>query len=230
MVCGLVTEVEVLDTIKKLNLGKAPGLDGFSPDFYKHYSYILADILAKFFNEILNNNSIPYSLKQAIIVLFFKKGNEFLLGNYHPISLTNFDYKILAYVLTARLQMSFSTVIYLSQLAYLRGRFIGTNICKVQDAIDTIKREDMDLVIIVLDFYKAFDSVSHTFLLQLLTHMNYPSSLIGWIKLIYDDARAIVRHKGWCTQEFQIRRGVLQGCPLSCHLFNLVSQTLIYCL
>ena len=81
LVCGLITEAEVLDAIKKLNMGKAPGLDGFSPDFYKHYSYILTDILAKFFNEILNNNSIPYSLKQAVIVLFFKKGNEFLLRN-----------------------------------------------------------------------------------------------------------------------------------------------------
>ncbi len=81
LVCGLITEAEVLDAIKKLTMGKAPGLDGFSPDFYKCYSYILANILAKFFNEILNNNSIPYSLKQAVIVLFFKKGNEFLLRN-----------------------------------------------------------------------------------------------------------------------------------------------------
>ncbi len=149
--CGLITEAEVLDAIKKLNLGKAPGPDGFSPDFYEHYSYVLADLLAKFFNEILNNNSIPYSLKQAIIVLFFKKGNEFLLGNYHPISLTNFDYKILAYVLTARLQLSFSTIIHPSQSAYLKGRFIGTNICKVQDTVEVIKWEDLDLVIIFLD-------------------------------------------------------------------------------
>ncbi len=190
--CGPITESEVLDAIKKLNLGKAPGPDGFSPDFYKHYSYVLADILAKFFNKILNNNSIPYSLKQAIIMLFFKRGNDLLLGNYCPISLTNFDYKILAYVLTARLQLSFPTVIHPSQSAYLRGRFIGTNICKVQDAIEVIKWENLDLVIIFLDFCKAFDSVFHTFLLQLLKHMEYLSSLIGWIKLIYDDARAMV--------------------------------------
>ena len=77
LVCSLITEAKVLDAIEKLNLGKAPGPDGFSPDFYKHYSYVLADILAKFFNEILNNNSIPYSLKQAIIILFFKRGNDF---------------------------------------------------------------------------------------------------------------------------------------------------------
>ena len=38
--CGPITELEVLDAIKKLNLGKAPGPDGFSPDFYKHYSYV----------------------------------------------------------------------------------------------------------------------------------------------------------------------------------------------
>ncbi len=124
-------EAEVLDAIKKLNNGKVPGPDGFSPDFYKKYAPILANVLADFFNEILASGLIPYSLKQAIIVLFFKKGNEVLLGNYHLISLTNFDYKILAYVLTSRLQPSFATVIHSSQTAYLKGKFIWTNICKV---------------------------------------------------------------------------------------------------
>ncbi len=56
-------------------------------------------------------------------------------------SLTNFDYKILAYVLTARLQPSFENVIHSSQTAYLKGKFIGTNICKVQDAITLIQDE-----------------------------------------------------------------------------------------
>ena len=74
--CSLIIEAEVLDAIKKLNLGKAPGPNGFLPNFYKHYSYVLADILAKFFNEILNNNSVPYFLKQAIIILFFKRGSS----------------------------------------------------------------------------------------------------------------------------------------------------------
>ncbi len=37
----------------------------------------------------------------------------------------------------------------------------------------------------------------------------------------------MVQHKGWFTEEFPILRGVRQGSLLSCHLFNLVSQTTV---
>ena len=34
-----ICEKEVLDAITKLNLGKSPGPDGFSAEFYKQYAY-----------------------------------------------------------------------------------------------------------------------------------------------------------------------------------------------
>ncbi len=60
------------------------------------------------------------------------------LSNYRPISLTNVDYKIQVYVLTARLQSTFPSLIYSSQMVYLKGHFLSTNIQKVQDAINYI--------------------------------------------------------------------------------------------
>ena len=46
-------EVEV--AIKRLCLGKAPGSDGLTADFYKHYSNYLVDILVSVFNEIYDS-------------------------------------------------------------------------------------------------------------------------------------------------------------------------------
>ncbi len=65
-----------------------------------------------------------------MIVLFFKKGDNLELRNYHPISLTNFDYKILVYIVS-RIEPTFEKCIHPSQTAYLKGKFIGTNIHKV---------------------------------------------------------------------------------------------------
>ncbi len=45
---------------------------------------------------------------------------------------------------------------------------------------------------------------------------------------MYSDVSSSVRHLNWFTPLIPIERGVQQGCPLSCHLFNLVSQVLIY--
>ncbi len=163
---------------------------------------------------------------QAIIVLFYKKGNSKDLANYRPILLTNFDYKILAYVLTERLANTLSTCIHPVQSAYLKGKFIGTNIKKVQDTLNLIKTHPKDNVIVFfLNFRKAFDSVSYDFLLHVLDEMGYPQYLITWITLIYSKSFAMVRHKGWFTEEFMIQRGVCQGCPLSYHLFNFHKET-----
>ena len=172
---------------------------------------------------------MPYSFAQAIIVLFYKKADPLDLANYRPISLMNFDYKILAYILAKRMQPTFPECIHPSQTAYLKGKFIGTNIQKVQDAMDFINANPgSGLTILFLNFWKAFDTVSHEFLLTLLREMGYPQSLIAWIELIYSKSYAMVGHKGWLTGEFEVNRGVHQGCPLSCHLFNLVNQITVH--
>ncbi len=43
-----------------------------------------------------------------------------------------------------------------------------------------------DSVILFLDFHKAFDTVSHTFLLTLMEKMGYPKYIIDWIKIVYN--------------------------------------------
>ncbi len=127
------------------------------------------------------------------------------------------------------MQPTFLDCIHPSQTAYLKGKFIGTNICKVQDAMDFINANpDAGLTILFLDFRKAFDTVSHEFLLILLRAIGYPLSLMSWIELIYSKSFAMVQHKGWLTKEFRVNRGVCQGCPLSYHLFNLVSQITVH--
>ena len=81
-----------------------------------------------------------------------------------------------------------------------------------------------------LDFKKAFDSVSHLFLKRLLLHMGLPETYVEWIQIIYSGAKTVVRHKNWLMSCFDMDRGVCQGCLLSCYLFNLVGQVLVYSL
>ncbi len=109
-----VSKDDVLDAIKKLNIGKSPGPNGFTPDFFKMFAPFLSDLLARSFNEIFDNKKLPYCLAQAIFILFFKKGNDMDPANYRPISLINFDYKILAYVLTDKIMPILDGCIHLA--------------------------------------------------------------------------------------------------------------------
>ncbi len=70
-----IIEAEVLDAIQKLNTGKSPGPDGFTPDFYRKFALFVACILLEVFNEIKSKGTLPYTFAQAIIVLFYKKGD-----------------------------------------------------------------------------------------------------------------------------------------------------------
>ncbi len=182
------------------------------------------------FNHAFEKKELLISQCLAIIVLLFKKGNKQLLGNYRPILLTNTDYKILTYVLTGRLTTHLPDLISLQQTAYMKGRFIGTNIRSVQDMIDHSATHNTDTVVLFLDFKKAFDSVSHVFLEHLLLHIGLPQSYVSWVKLIYSNAHTVAQHKNWLTETFDMNRGVRQGCPLSCHLLNLIGQVLVFSL
>ena len=108
----------------------------------------------------------------------------------------------------------------------MKTRFIGTNIRFIQDAMDHFK--DTSKVILFLDYKKAFDSVSHEFIFCLLHHIGLPNHFVQWVTIMYGDVTSLVHHKTWLTPMIPIGQGVRQGCLLSCHLFNLVGQVLIF--
>ncbi len=60
--------------------------------------------------------------------------------------------------------------------------------------------------------------------------MGLPETYVEWIQIIYSGAKTVVRHKNWLMSCFDMDRGVCQGCLLSCYLFNLVGQVLVYSL
>ncbi len=125
---GPVTEKEVLSAISCLRSSRSPGSDGLTSEFYKHFAEQVAPILAKVFNTCFQNKSLTLSQCLVIIILLFKKGDSMLLGNYRLISLTNSDYKILAYILTTRFEEHLTDVIVVNQTACMKGCFIGCNI------------------------------------------------------------------------------------------------------
>ena len=63
---------------------------------------------------------LPDSLKTAVVTLLYKQDKKGNLKNYRPISLTNYNYKIIAFVLTARLQKVIDGIISKIQTTYIK--------------------------------------------------------------------------------------------------------------
>uniref|UniRef100_A0A3B4GKJ1 Reverse transcriptase domain-containing protein n=1 Tax=Pundamilia nyererei TaxID=303518 RepID=A0A3B4GKJ1_9CICH len=71
-----VTEEEVRLAINSLKGGKAPGPDGFCPEFYKTLIHLLAGPLTDMFLDAFKNEKLPSTLRQANILLILKKNKS----------------------------------------------------------------------------------------------------------------------------------------------------------
>ncbi len=194
---GPITMKEVEDAIGKLCPNKTPGCDGLTAEFYQHFQQEISMILCDVLNQIFWDKSLSDMQKIAVIILLFKKGNRLLLGNYRPISLTNADYKIIAYVLSSRLEEHLPFLISSQQTAYMKTCFVGTNITFIQYAMDYFK--DTSKMILFLDYKKAFDSISHEFIFHLLSHIGLPDHFVQWVRIMYGDVISTIHHKNWFT-------------------------------
>ena len=68
-----------------------------------------------------------FSQRLSVISLIHKKGEKNLPKNYRPISLTNSDYKIIAFIFAKRLQKIIGNLISKDKSAYIKGCYIGEN-------------------------------------------------------------------------------------------------------
>ncbi len=219
-----ITEKEVNNVIKNLKTEKSPGSDGLTPEFYKTFWPLIKNLLMGVIHETFLHGELPYSMRKALLALLYKKGDITLLKNYRPISLTNYDYKIICFTLTNRLQKVIKTLIHEDQTGYIKDRYIGTNARLIQDYFEDCEKFDIPGILLFLDFEKAFDSVEWNFMISVLERFNFGNNFINWIKILYKKPTLSIKNNGWISKDIQLSRGVRQGCPLSALIFVLTVE------
>lgn len=115
---------EIIDSIGSMQSGKAPGPDGFPSEFFKRFSEQLAPILLSVFRESLSSQSLPLTMREATISLILKKDKDPVqCSSYRPISLLNTDVKILAKILSLRLEVCLPSIISTDQTGFMKNRY-----------------------------------------------------------------------------------------------------------
>ncbi|CAI5955282.1 unnamed protein product [Closterium sp. NIES-65] len=163
--------------------------------------------------------SLPVELKEAVTILLHKNGDRDQLNNYRPITLLNFTYKVLAKVLADRMKRILHQVISPEQCGFLLGRCLSDAVALVADIIDVAKNEKADRYMLLVDFQKAFDSVSRDFLFQVLRKMGFLEQYVGWIEGLHENTTTKLLVNGWLGEGLNVVSGVRQGCPLAPYLF-----------
>ena len=77
-----------------------------------------------------------------------------------------------------------------------------------------------------LDYQKAFDRVEWGWALKCLNSFNFGPKFIGWIQMIYKNAKTCLLTNGHRSSYFRISRSMRQGCPVSPLIYILQAEPL----
>ncbi len=221
-----ISKKEVKVVVDHLKNDKSPGIDGIIPEFYKKFWNLIEQPFMNMLEDTYRKGELPHTLRIAVIALLFKKNEKYLLKNYRPISLTNYNYKILAFTLANRVQKVLKNLISNDQTGYVKDRFIGMNCRIIEDYFELCENAKLPGILLCLDFEKAFDSLEWNFMFSVLKKFNFGENFIKWVKILYNNPLISIKNNGWLSDDITINRGVRQGCPLSGLIFILAVEIL----
>ena len=189
----------------------------------------MAKVVFELVSKMWSEGAIPTTWQSAVVVPILKKGDPLDCGNYRGISLINAVVKVVAKIIADRLAAGLSEA---KSLAKEQGGFrIGeesvAQATALYEAVLRRKRQGKRTYVCFVDFKKAYDTVPHKALMQKLSMMGVRGKAWQFIKGLYSSSRMQVRTQLDLTGDFDLRRGLRQGCPLSPILFNVFINDLV---
>ena len=185
---GNLTEKEIYNSLTSFENNKSPGNDGLTKEFYYTFWDDIKDIFMKSLKESKKLKYFCTSQRQAIIKLLEKPNKDKrYISNWRPISLLNFDLRMISKSLSTRATKVLSNLIDSRQTAYVNERFIGESGCLIDDVIKVCDIQKISGCLLTVDFKKAFDSLNHKFLITVLKKYRFGEDFIDWIKILLRD-------------------------------------------
>ncbi len=239
---GRLTYDDCATSLRLAKNGTAPGLDGLPFEFWKvlHARYTedsrfpdrthfdVVRLLTAAFEDIRTYGVSPKTAFAHgwIAPIYKEKGERSRVVNYRPITLLNTDYKILSKALAVRLADVAPIIIHRAQAGFVPGRKIHNHTQLARLMMSWAELNESNGAIVALDQEKAYDKIAHDYLWRVLQRFGIPDTFINIVKSLYENAETSIMVNGVLSRAYRVYRGVRQGDPLSCLLFDLAIEPL----
>ena len=171
-------------TYYQITSGLNPGPDRINPQLLQKLSLEIAPILQAIFSRSLVEGFLPSDWLKANVSPIFKKGDKSFLANYRLISLTCIICKLMEHIITSNLvkHLDRNQILYDLQHGFRAKRSCETQLTMLIDELHQNLQDSKQTDIILLDFSKAFDKVSHEKLIYKLHGYGIRGKTLRWIK------------------------------------------------
>ena len=232
---------DITFALKNAPPDKAPGPNGIPNELYLslHNSWQssvpthnpphldISRLLLHVFNDIETYGVACEEFSEGWLCPIYKnKGDRRDPSSYRPITVLNTSYKLFTSALMKKLVRVAPSLIHDSQAGFIPGRSIHDQIDLAKTMIHLCEATGQEGAIVALDQEKAYDRIRHDYLWLVLERFGIPPLFINTIKALYSLASTTVMVNGEISPKFKVTRGVRQGDPISCLLFNLAIEPL----
>ncbi len=113
---------------------------------------------------------------------------------------------MLAKTLFGRIQTAFTKIIRPNQTSFVEGRSILDNVFIAQEAMGWAEQNNQNLVLLLLDFEKAFDRIEWGFFFKVLAKLGFSATWVRWVGSLYQAATFAIKVNGAVKPDFKLAR------------------------
>ena len=206
---------------------KAPGPDDITTEMLVAAGGRGVTEITNLANMMYGEARFPEQMYKYIFITIPKVKGTAKCEKHRTISLMSHVTKLVLRVIMNRIRGR--TLSEISEVQYGCMPYRGTRnaIFVLRRLVERMIEKQKDVYVCFFDYSKAFDTVKHEPLIQLLQSLDIDPQDVNLLANLYWNQQAAVRHNGEISESISIKQGVRQGCVGSQLLFVVYTEMIM---